>query len=119
MNRLKARMIVETNNLGDTNCIEKMLRDSSYLNGMLLKEVVKYSRISWKFWVYFRRNKRYDVISLNLHEMEKFVYNECINVDSRSDNEDGSGDFAFDDSEDNVRFVESVDVNSDLYFVNN
>lgn len=121
MTSLKERMIKEKNHLGVTTCMEKMLRDSSFLNGMLLKDVIKYSKISWKFWAYLRRKERYDVISLNLHQMENLVYDECINDYSRSDdsNEDGSGDFTFDKSEDNVRFVQSVDVNSDLYFVNN
>lgn len=129
MTSVRERMNAKTNRRAVTKCIENNLRDSDYINGMLLQEIVQYSKISWKFWAYFRRNERYKNLVCNLNKMENFAYDYCTNNDSRGSHIDeinGSGDFNFneddDDDEDykrHVRSTETIDVQSDLYFVNN
>lgn len=121
MTSLKERLNTKTNR-GVTICIEKNFRDSDYLNKMLLQEIIQYSKISWKFWSYFSRNERFEILSCNLNDMENNAYYNCTNsISDDSDDSDSSGDFNFVDDEDyeRARSAELFDVNSDLFFVNN
>lgn len=72
-----------------TICMINFLKnDSNYNNGILLLEVIDYSKLSWKFWKYFERNSRYEILQNQMGFHETYALGYCKRDD---DNIDGSG----------------------------
>lgn len=129
MLKMKEAINEKTNHRAFTICIEKKLNDKNYTNKILIKQVVGYSKISLKFWTFFKRNQRFKELVDDLIEMENSAFDYCTNGDSSKhpnnsdfDEEygDGSGSINIDDDDEIGRNVRSVPRNTynddDLFF---
>lgn len=74
---IKARLTFNTR-----DCLmEKLTTQESYMNKILLTQVLGYSKISWKFWKYFERNSRLTEVKEEMHIFEKEAEEKCRGED--------------------------------------
>lgn len=63
-NKRMERINSETKHRTDTICTERQLSKSHYYPKILLLEIVDFSKISWKFWTYFERQKKFEELMM-------------------------------------------------------
>lgn len=75
-----------------TDCVTTQLKSvKTYQEGMLLANVLEYSKVSWKFWKFFDRKARLLVLQQNLKKIEADQISYCADaLKSEEDDEVGS-----------------------------
>lgn len=131
-NELQERFNQVAGHRAYTICVVKQLKDDqTYIPKVMLQEILEYSRISWRFWMFFERNSRCKIFKNQIEFVETSVLNYCIGRDHDSIfPEGGSGEgsgsssdyYYLNDDEDLQELTTAGNINThndDIFFEEN